>query len=326
MRGLVWGGLTAGLVVASVWGAGQGLALLAGRGLADLAQAGRGGFESVTASGFPERIGVTVTGLRLADPLAGLEWQAPQAQITAPVWAPLRWSADLALPQRVTFAGQRFRLAGESTALALRPGLGADLPLDRADLMLVAPSLTHEAAARPSLAAQSVEISLQSGEDPGQYRLEAAVRALALPPRLAARLTPQAALSDRIEHLTLQAGLRFDTPLAAFAKAPPRLTLLDLTGAELLWDGHRIAAAGPLRFAADGSPEGTILISLTDWPVWLDLALAAGLLPPERKAMLTAVGRYLAGQSTDGSVQVPLSFARGRMTLAAVPLGAAPKL
>jgi hypothetical protein len=113
--------------------------------------------------------------------------------------------------------------------------------------------------------------------------------------------------------------------LAAFAKAPPRLAALDLTGAELLWDGHRIAAAGPLSFAADGTPEGTILISLTDWPVWLDLALAAGLLPPERKPMLAAVGQYLAAQSKDGTVQVPLSFARGRMTLAAVPLGPAPK-
>jgi hypothetical protein len=209
MRLWALGVLTAGLVVAAVWGAGQGLALLAGRGLADLAQTGRGGFESVAASGFPDRIGVIVTGLRVSDPLAGLDWQAPQARITAPVWAPLRWSADLALPQRLTFAGQRFRLAGESTALGLRIGLGWALPLGRADLVLTAPSLTHEAAAHPSLAAQSVEISLQSGDDPGQYRLEGAVKALALPPRLAARLTPQVSLPDRIEHLTLQACLRF---------------------------------------------------------------------------------------------------------------------
>jgi hypothetical protein len=280
----------------------------------------------VAATGFPARLGVSVAALHLDDPASGFRWQLPQLDLAAPVWAPLDWQAQAALPQWLTLAGQRFELTGDSAAAAARFGLGPDLPLRGAGLHLAAPSLRAEAATGPSLAAQRLDVDVTSQDDPGSYQVTARLDALALPPGLVKTLAPGAQLPDLIERLSVEASVAFVQPLAALAQTGPKLRSVSLTEAALVWDGHRLSASGGVTVAPDGTLAGTITLAVSDWPVWLDLALAAGLVPPERKPMLASMAGYLAKQSPDGAVRVPLSFANGWMSLAALPLGPAPKL
>lgn len=326
MRVWVWGVVLAGGLVLADWGAGQGLAAWL-RGALD--GSGAAGAAQVTATGFPTRIGVQLQAPHLTE--AGRTVLAlERAGITAPVWNPLSWRLDLPLPQRITLQGLPFEATGTRAALQLDLAPGLDLPLAGIALDIDRPALRLAAAKAPSLAAESVDLALRPTGEPRSYRLAGEIVGAALPPGLAAGLSRQAGLArpvpDRLEQLSLDAGVVLAQPLALLSPAPAVLTALDLRRAELVWGGHRISVSGPLTLRPDGTPEGTLMIALSDFPVWLDLGLAAGLVPPERKAMLAAMGDYLARQSPDGSVLLPLSFAKGRMSLAAISLGPAPRL
>lgn len=326
MRGLVWAAVVAGGAVLADWGAGQGMALWL-RGALDGSETA--GAAQVTAIGFAARIGVQLDAPWVAN--AGMRAVAlDRATITAPVWNPLAWTLDLPLPQRVELQGLPFALTGTAAALTVAAAPAPDLPLAGITLRLQAPALQLEAAKAPSLAAESVDLALRSAEAPRLYQLSGTITGAALPPGLAAALSRQAGLErplpDRLEQLTLAARLDLVQPVTLLSPAPAALSALDLRRAELVWGGHRISVSGRLAVSPDGTPEGTMTIALSDFPVWLDLALAAGLVPPERKAMLSAMGAYLSKQSPDGSVPLPLSFANGWMSLATIPLGPAPRL
>lgn len=326
MRGWIGTLVLAGGLALADWGAGQGVAVWARRALAGAEAAGQGGAEAVVAAGFPTRFGVSLEGPWGADADLRPLWALKQARITAPVWAPLSWQVDLPLPQQVALRGRRFDLTGKTAGARLDLAAGRNLPVRGLDLQMQDPALTWEAAAAPSLAARSVTITAQSAEGMGDYHVSGQLAGLAFPPGLAAALSRQAPLPDRIDSVTLRATVTFDRPFALIAEAPAVLVALDLAQLELIWGGHRIRVSGHLTVAPDGIPEGTLTIALSDFPVWLDFALSAGLVPPERKAMLLAMGDYLARQSPDGSVQLPLSFDKGWISLAAIPLGPAPQL
>jgi len=321
MRIWGWGLVLAGALTTASWGAGQALTYAAREALA-----ARGSVAAAVAIGFPKRIGTRLSDVTQSDPASGLVWQAKGIDLSAPVWAPLDWRADLALPQSLSWTGNRFTLGGRAARLDAGFGLGLSVPLRKAAIALQQASLTAEAAHSPSLALQSLDLMLQSEGAPERYQLSGEIAALALPKGLAQMLAPKAALPDTIERLSLAATLAFDRPFGVLEPAAPLLTALDLGGAELLWDGHRIGVSGQLTVSEAGTPEGTLTIALTDWPVWLDLGIETGIFPPQRRPMLETMAAYLAKQSKDGSVQLPLSFANGAMSLAAIPLGPAPRL
>ena len=325
MRVWVWGAVLAGGLALADWGAGQGMAAWLRAALAGSETAAA----QVSAEGFPARVGVRLDAPRLTE--AGRTVLAlERLTVTAPVWNPLSWRLDLPLPQRITWQGLPFEATGTRAALRVDAAPGRDLPLAGIALRMEAPALRLAAAKAPSLAAESLALTLQPTDDPRLWQLTGKIAAPDLPPGLAAALSRQAGLStplpDRLDALTLEAGVEVAQPLALLSDAPAALTAVDLRRAALIWDGHRIAVSGRLTVTSDGLPEGTLTIALSDFPVWLDLGLAAGLVPPERKAMLAAMGEYLGRQSPDGAVRLPLSFAKGRMSLAAIPLGPAPRL
>lgn len=326
MRLWAWAALAGAAALAASWGGGQLAARGAAAAFAHLATAGQGSLAQAVPAGFPTGIGARLHELALQAPEAGLGWQVPQVQATAPLWAPLDWQAEIALPQWLVLAGRRFEVTGQGAEARARFGLGLDVPLRAAALHLAQPSLRYEPAQAPSLSLQDLDITLQPDQAPESYRLSARLDALMLPPRLAQSLTPKAALPDVIESLTLEARLAFGQPLALRAAVLPALLSVQIDEAGLAWGGHRLSASGALKVDPKGDLDGTITLELQDWPVWLELALGAGLVAPERRAMFASLGSYLAGQSGDGRVRLPLSFARGRMTLAAIPLGAAPRL
>lgn len=325
MRVWVWGVVLAGGLALADWGAGQGLAAWLRAAVAGSKTVAA----QVSAEGFPARVGVRLDAPRLTE--AGRTVLAlERATITAPVWNPLSWRLDLPLPQRIILQGLPFELTGAAAALRLDLAPGPELPLAGIALGIDRPALRVEAAGAPSLAAESIALRLQPTADPRVFRLTGAIAAPELPPGLAGALSRQAGLAtplpDRLDRIALEAGVELAQPPALLAPAPAALTAVDLRRADLIWGGHRIGVSGRLSITPAGWPEGTLMIALGDFPVWLDLALAAGLVPPERKTMLAAMGEYLARQSPDGSVRLPLSFAQGRMSLAAIPLGPAPRL
>lgn len=324
MRAVSAGLTVLALAAAASWGGGEIVARGASAAFAQLAAEGRGAVAQVSSTGFPLRIGARLSGLELSDPAAGLHWTVPAAQVAAPLWAPLDWRADLEVPQKLTIGGQRFTLTATQAQGDIGLGLGADLPVRNAGLRLDAPALVAQTATAPALAAEALTLAA-TGEG-ASYAIDATAQALSLPAGSAARFAPGADLPDTIETVTAEGALDFAAPLALRQAVAPALTGLRLDAARIRWGGQEVSASGQLAIDARGRPEGTINFATKDWAGWLKVAVAAGLVRRDQLPMLTSLGTYLAAQSPEGAVTVPLAFAGGVMSLGPVPLGPAPVL
>lgn len=324
----VWtvAGLLVVLLGAVSWGGGQALEQGAQSGFAELQKQGEGSLQGARAAGFPTRIGVDLTGLAFTGSGGGFGWKIPAAEISAPLWAPWSWRADLGLPQEISLAGERFVLNADAAVGTMRLGVGVDLPLRAVGADLQAMTLSHDRASAPSLAVQGLKVGLERASGANLYHLSAGLADLTLPPRLVAALAPQARFSGHIESFTLDADLSFAASLALMAQAAPQLRRIDIAAAQLSWGGHVIAATGGLEISPEGWPEGTVTLAFSDWADWLALAIGAGWLGKDQLPVMLALGRGLAQQSPDGRVHLPLSFHNKGMFFAGLPLGAAPRL
>ena len=323
MRIWLGGVLVLGLGVAAVWGAGQ---VLQAQARTALAQTGGAVTGAVAAEGFPARIGLRLTDLALADPDLRLFWKVPQAHVSAPVWAPLSWQARLEMPQRLDLGGQRFTLEAAHAEARFDIGAGPDLPLRMARADLAEASLTHEAAAAPSIAVQALDIVATLTPKPGVYALEAKAGGVRFPPRLATSLTPQTRLPDTIETLSLTATATLAVPVTLTSSAAPVLRGLDIAKADLSWGGHRLSLDGGLVVDAQGYPEGVLTLALHDWQAWIELALGAGLIPRGRAEMAQAMAAQLAAQSPDGVVRLPIGLRGGMLSVMGLPVAPVPRL
>ncbi|WP_223635814.1 DUF2125 domain-containing protein [Rhodobacter sp. TJ_12] len=326
MRIWGWMVLAAGLAAATSWGGSAALVQGVRSGFAQLETRGQGQVATVAAQGFPLAMGAALQGVRLTDPAQGIDWQIPALTLSAPLWAPLDWQADLALPQNLLLGGVPFVVAGQGAKLDLALGLGRDLPLRGGGLALRELSLTGAGAAVSSIAVDSVFLRVEPGNGAGRYEISGQAQAITLPPRLAAALSPQALFPDRLDRVSLSASVATEPPLALLARTAPRLTAVDIAAGELVWGGYRLGVSGALTVSEAGWPEGTLMLAISDWQAWLALARGTGMLRADQMRMLTALAQGLAGQSADGVIRLPVSFAGGTMFFAGLPIGPAPRL
>lgn len=327
MRFLGWMAVLALAAVAAVWFGGQEIARRTAQQLAYLSQSGAARVQQVTATGFPTHLGVVTQDLALTGPGGTSEWRLPRVEAKAPLWSPLNWSYDATLPQEIILSGMRFFLSGTSAGGRAELRAASSWPLRTATLELVAPALTYEPAAAPSLAAKTLRLNLREGTD-SSYDLTGAVEDLSLPPGLAASLTPEARLPDTIETISFDAGLRFETPLLLGAAAPVVPRAIALRDARLLWAGRELSAKGDLAVDALGRPVGLLTLTVTDWQAWLEFVIEGKLVPEQLAPVLRSVAAMLGGGAgASGRLSLPLRFTdAGVIMLGPVPLGPSPVL
>ncbi|RWR10133.1 DUF2125 domain-containing protein [Sinirhodobacter populi] len=323
MRFAGWIAAIVVLALAASWFGGQEIARRAQAALAEMAQMDRARVGSVSAAGFPLRVGVDFRDLALLD---GPQVETPRLVATAPLWNPLDWSGDVSLPMAVTLNGMRFDVTGTQAGGGLRAGYASGWPVRAARIAISDPAATYEAAEIPSLAARDLRLAAVQ-EGAGAYRIDAGVDALTLPPGLAASLTPNAKFSDTIETISAQGLVTFSTPFTLSPQpAAPEITALTIDTLRLVWDGHEIGLSGSLTVAPDGRPEGTLNLRLHDWEDWLEFAQGAFNIDRRAMPVLTILGNTLSQGTGDGSIVAPLTFRNGEMALGPVPLGPAPLL
>ncbi|HEY0276035.1 MAG TPA: DUF2125 domain-containing protein [Paenirhodobacter sp.] len=326
MRILRWlGGILGGIVLLATvasWFGGQEIAHRARIALTEMEDLGRARAGSVTATGFPFRLGVEIKDLTLMD---GPRIEIPRLVATAPMWGPLDWSGALSLPTVVTLNGLRFNITGTSAQAGLQAGYGAGWPVRGASLTLTDPVATMEAAAGPSLSARALRLAAAQDAD-AAYRIDAVIEALALPPGLAASLTPTARFPDTIESITAHGRLTFTSPFTLAPQPAPLIEALSLDIMRIVWDGHEITLSGSLTVGPLGQPEGTLQLRVHDWQDWLEFAQGALRINRRVMPVLMILGNTLSQATGDGSIAVPLIFRGGQMALGPVPLGAAPVL
>ncbi len=282
----------------------------------------------ITVRGFPNRFDATLSGIELADPDTGLAWTAPFFQMLALSYRPNHLIAVWPHEQTLMTPWQRI----EATTTEMRASVvlddGADLALNR--VALVAEDLQLDSSAAWSVAAQGVRFATR--RRPGSLSAhEVGFDATGLSPGagLRDRLDPARALPPEIGRLHLDATIDFDAPwnrhaLAAARPQPTQVTLGDLSAE---WGGLKLSAAGDLDVDTRGVPAGRIVVSATNWREMLELAVTAGALPA---SLATTVERTLEALATlaggGDTLDVPLIFAGGRVSVGPMPLGPAPRL
>lgn len=330
MRKLTVALLGAGLIWLAIWG---GASVMLERGIdAWLAERRADGWVAEVAAietqPLPTRMRTTLLGLQLADPETGVAWSAGRftlltegaipSRLTA-IWPPVQ---TLATPlQRISIEAAQMQ-----AGLAFDPGPALTLRGMRmalADLTLTS-SLGWQAGA-----GTGTLTSTRDADDPLAHALRADLAQVALDPVLVAGIDPTGQLSNVISRLAIEGVFTFTAPWdrRALEEARPQLTAIDLRDLGADWDGLSLRAAGSLQVDAQGIPSGTITLKATNWREMLVIAVRSGAVPAQFETTIRRALEVLASLSgPPNTIDAPLSFANGRISLGPIPLGTAPRL
>ncbi|GHC11881.1 MULTISPECIES: DUF2125 domain-containing protein [Gemmobacter] len=325
MRVLIWIVLAAGLLYGGYWFVG---ARAAERGAeAALAQMQARGWQvqqkGVSIAGFPSRFDLTVTEPDLFDPVRGIGWQAPFAQVYSLSYSPWKLIAALPEDQVLTLPGQKVTIGSTRMRASLFMKPSGDLPLDRLDAVTEGISLRSDAGW--AMALGSANLSVIAGEGD---QVQLALRGLEIVPDQAVTSALTGTdLPGQIARVDLLADVQLAAPILLRNPAPPVVRKVNLTEANLVWGPVSAKAAGELVADPQGQAEGLITVTVDNWQTGLAAAEAAGLVPERFRVALRSMLSSLADQGGDANrLSLPLAMQSGRMMLGPLPLGPAPML
>lgn len=277
--------------------------------------------DGISVAGFPSRFDLTVSGVSLADPAAGIGWQAPFAQIFAMTWKPWHLIAALPPEQTVTLPDQSLTVTSARMRGSLLLVPGDDLALNEfvveTEGAKVASTLGWTLAADKAVASTRLDGSRKNG-----HRLGLSVQGFAPDPGFVAATGLAVALED----IHLDATAVFSAPLDRHVgESQPHLLSFDLTEGRLLWGDFKIFAKGALAADAAGFASGEISFRVEDWQALPKVLAAMGVIAPDLVPSLTKGLEVMAKSGPDPKVLILLLKAQdGRMSLGPFPLGPAP--
>lgn len=275
-------------------------------------------YQTLRVGGFPNRLDVRLTEIVLADPRTEVIWEAPFFQILSLSYK--RGHDILIWPDRqvLTTPAGRHEITGE--------GLRASIVTDANGAILrsnVEAQTLNIAGPRQSLALAGVTAALQKVETRArQYRI--GLNAASMAGRISALPT---VATDRRDGLTLQAEVAFDRPWTqdTIARPRPQPEQIALRLAEYREAGLEIKLAGALDIDGVGRASGGLTLKAVNWREILAQAEAAGRLGPGLAQTLEQGLTVVAGLSGNrNTLDLPLEFDAGRVSLGPVPLGKAP--
>jgi len=267
-------------------------------------------YTDLTTQGFPSRFDTTVTDLHLVSPDGRVGWDAPFIQVLALAYRPNQVIAVWPPEQTVTVLDQPLQVTSEGLRASGTARLSPDLPLDHAAL---------ESGRLTVTARQGWSVSLD--------RLLAAIRE-AGPSTYDVYLEGSGLGSSVVraglDVLRLDGQVLLNAPLDRRLVVAPQIQGITLREARLGRGEVALRAAGDLAPDADGFLAGDVRLSVENWRGVLDLLEEAGLLPFERRAFVQPTLEQLSGGRDD--IEIPLTFANGRVEALGLVLLNAPRL
>lgn len=276
-------------------------------------------YADLTVRGFPSRLDATLSDVRLMDPERGTGWEGPFFQVLGLTYKPghliLAWPDRqvLTLPSgKVTVdgSGMRASVIHTSEGVVLRANFEAEeLNLDMPDRAL-------------AFAGFRLALLEAPGAAPEVYRLGLSAAAVAGP---RGPMTPGSGQGDGLQ---LQAEVLFDKVwrIGVLAEARPQPRKIDLRRAEYRFEGLELNLAGRLAVSDGGRADGEVTVRAVNWREMLQQARAAGQIPDGLADTLEAGLSLAAGlKGRAETLDLPLSFDAGRLSLGVIPLGQAPR-
>lgn len=277
-------------------------------------------------AGFPNRLDTTLTGVRFADPDTGVAWEAPFVQFLSLAYKPHQVIA--VLPESHTFAtpAQTMTIAHDRArgSLFLEPAIS--LPLERAVIVIdnlgVSSTLGWDIALGEGRFAVEKVASTEN-----TYRIGAELTGVA--PDTDETVQSLNGVPTTIDTMRLDATLDLTAPLdrSAIEVARPQITAIDLDDLSARWGEVDLRAAGQLTVDAQGVPTGEIALRAAEWRQVLQMASGAGVIVESFLPALERGLEFLAAlQGAPETLDAPLVFEGGKMSLGPIPLGPAPRI
>ena len=282
----------------------------------------------LNVSGFPNRFDTTLTDIVLADPETGVAWRAPFFQLLALSYRPNQVIAVLPPEHTLSTPLQTMTVTSDQTRGSVYLGAETTLPLESATFIADQLAVVSNAGWRVNLDQARFAIELAPVQA-DTYRIGAELTALDLPESWDRALSPGGLLPSEVETLRLDAEIGFTDPLdrRVIEVARPQITDIDLRDLSLTWGDVVFQATGSLTVDALGQPDGEVDIRAVQWQRLLDMAVASGVLNPGLAPTIERGLNLLAGLSgRDDTLDAPLTFRNGRVSLGPIPLGPAPRI
>ncbi|MEM9350376.1 MAG: DUF2125 domain-containing protein [Pseudomonadota bacterium] len=282
---------------------------------------------SLETSGFPYRFDTRLTDVALADPSTGVVWQMPQFDVASLAYRPNHVIALFPDTQTLSSPFNTLTITSEDMrASAIVSGTSIALAESTAELANVSARSTQ---GWEVLLEKGLLAARSRGPEPNTYDLFFEATNLRPSDALRLGLDPQGRLPDTFETLKLDARASFDAPWDRFAieRARPQPTRIELNEFDASWGQLNLRAVGELDVDGTGTPEGRITVKATNWREIISIGQALGTIPDGMVPTITRGLELLASLSgPPNTIDVPLTFAGGFVSLGPIPLGAAPKL
>jgi hypothetical protein len=270
--------------------------------------------EGISTVGFPSRFDTTVTAPLLRDPVTGIGWTAPWLQVFALSYRPNAVIAYLPNEQTVLLPDQTVAITGADIRASASVGFSPALPFEDLTVQSGAITFTGATGWQAGLARALVAMRRAAAEAPA-YDLWFEATDITLP------TDGTTGLPTALPVLRLDGTVTLDREIDRHTTAA-RPTAFDLRTIVLDFGETGLQAEGALTFDASGVPEGTVTFILRDWQRAIDIAVAAGLVPPGAAGMAERAAAVMAGGESD--LTTALVFEAGQMRLGPLPLGPAP--
>ncbi|MEO1798249.1 MAG: DUF2125 domain-containing protein [Pseudomonadota bacterium] len=283
-------------------------------------------YSALDVGGFPYRFDTVLSDLELADPATGVLWTMPRFEVTALAYAPTHVLAIFPDAQTLASPFNTLSVTTEDMRASARlTGTSLALSETRAELA----ALTATSTQGWEIRLASALAAARAGDGANTYDIYFEATDLRPSDTLRLGLDPQGRLPDTFETLKLDATAVFDAPWDRFAieRARPQPTRFDLKDFDARWGQLELRAVGQLAIDARGTPDGQITIKATNWREIVSLGEATGVVPEGFVPAITSALEALASLSgPPNTIDVPLTFARGRLSLGPFPLGPAPRI
>ena len=287
----------------------------------------------VTVAGFPNRFDLTIDEIRLADPMAGVGWQAPFVQVFAMTWKPWHIIAAFAPEQVVTLPDQTVTVASRDLKASLRAKPSTDLPLAELRLAGVSLDLASDLGWTLGIGEFTFGLRADAALGPTGYELGFDFAPLSPDPEIVAAINavtlpdlPPTDLPPTVEALWGSVYLTFSAPLDRHAgETQPHLRRVEINQFNLTWGALAASASGTVEADGNGYAAGRITVEVTNWDRLPAVLVAAGLVQPEVAPTVARGMQALAAQSPDLKIlSLSLVMEDGRMSFGPFPLGPAP--
>lgn len=272
--------------------------------------------------GFPSRFDTTVSDVAISDPGSGIGWRAPFFQVLALSYQPNKVILIAPPRQQIDLPGQTLTLQSDRMRASLSVQPKSALTLNRVTVEVGTADLGSSLGWDTTL--DHALFAMRPATAPQAYDLYFDAANLRLPAALLDAMDPGKTLPEPIGDAHIDSTVTFDQPLDRFAGADhaPRPTHILLKEARASWGPIDVVASGELTVDPGGIPEGQITLRAEGWQQLIEALAGAGAIDPGVAPTWIALGERL---SQGGTVELPLGFTAGLMTLGPLPIGPAPR-